>query len=362
MPLAIALALGLLVAVAEVLHARKVARIARLAFGPTGTPAAWATLAPIVRSVGVASATWGAVVLSQWDPVEAETTPNPRASRQLLIVLDVSPSMQIKDAGPDAEKITRAQWAGKVTQGILDRLDMKDTRITLVAFYTKALPVLQDSTDKNVVANLLDGLPMHVAFEPGTTDLSAGLNEAFRLAKPWARRSATLLIITDGDLESHPSPTAVPASIADTIVLGVGDPAKATLMNGHSSRQDVWTLKQLAARLNASYHEGNRLHLPSSVLDRLTMMSPRVANLLSLREAGLLALAVGASLVGLVGPALLLFGIPRDFARARRELDRRTQDRTLASNVTALKPATRTPWARDPDARAAPTHTPLASR
>jgi hypothetical protein len=51
--------------------------------------------------------------------------------------------MQIKDAGPDAEKVSRARWAGKLTQAILDRLDMKDTRITLVGFYTKALPILR---------------------------------------------------------------------------------------------------------------------------------------------------------------------------------------------------------------------------
>lgn len=339
LPLAIALCAGILAAAAEVVHARRVRRVARLAFGPTGKPATWALASPVLRCVGVALAAWGSVVLAQWDPVEAETTPNPRAARQLLIVLDVSPSMQIKDAGPDVEKITRAQWAGKVTQGILDRLDMKDTRITLVAFYTKALPVLQDSTDKNVVANLLDGLPMYVAFESGSTDLGAGLNEAFRLAKPWARKSTTLVIITDGDLEKQPLPSSVPASIADTIVLGVGDPNKATLMNGHSSRQDVWPLKQLAARLNGYYHEGNRLHLPSAILDRLTMMTPRVARLLSLREAGLVAMGLGGALVGLLAPALLLFGLRRDVARARREVDRRT----LANRSSTLPAATLAP-------------------
>jgi hypothetical protein len=61
---------------------------------------------------------------------------------------------------------------------------MKDTRITLVGFYTKALPILQDTTDKHVVSNILDGLPMAVAFEGGSTDLMAGIDLSLKLARP----------------------------------------------------------------------------------------------------------------------------------------------------------------------------------
>ena len=111
--------------------------------------------------------------------------------------------MQVKDAGPEVEKISRARWAGKLLQAILDRLDMKETRITVVAFYTKAIPVLQDTTDKNVVSNMMDGLPMHVAFDAGATDVNAGVELALKLAKPWARRSATLVVITDRNESWH---------------------------------------------------------------------------------------------------------------------------------------------------------------
>jgi Ca-activated chloride channel family protein len=124
MNMVIAVLVGGVAALAEWFHARRVERVAKLAFGPEGKPAAWTVAAPVVRCVGIALAAWGALVLAGLDPVEVETTPNPRASRQLLICLDVSPSMQIKDAGPDAEKISRARWAGKLTQAILDRLDM----------------------------------------------------------------------------------------------------------------------------------------------------------------------------------------------------------------------------------------------
>jgi Ca-activated chloride channel family protein len=314
----IAVLVGGVAAVGEYLHARRIRRITKLAFGPEGKPAVWAAAAPVMRCVGIAAATWGALVLAGLDPVEVETVPSPRASRQLLICLDVSPSMQIKDAGPDAEKVSRAIWAGKLTQAILDRLDMKDTRITLVGFYSKALPILQDTTDKHVVANILDGLPMSIAFEPGSTDLMAGIELSLKIARPWARKSATLVVISDGDASGPPTPIAVPASIANTIVIGVGDPNKASLISGHSSRQDTWSLKQVAARLGGLYHEGNRLHLPTSVLDSLAMVTPRVSDVIGLRDAGLIAIGVGGGLTGLIGPALMFAGLRRTQRRLLR--------------------------------------------
>jgi Ca-activated chloride channel family protein len=322
-PLAIAILAGCaalaIAAVAERLHARRVARVARLAFGPGGRPAAWARLAPAMRIAGLALATFGATVLFQYDPVETEVEPDPRASRQLLVVLDVSPSMNLSDAGPGNEKVMRGVWGGKVLQGILDRLDMKDTRVSMVAFYTKAIPMLQDSTDKNVLANLMDGLPLYTAFKAGETDLQAGLEAAFEMAKGWARRSTTLVVITDGDLSKPVQPPARPASIADAIVIGVGDPNRATMLAGHASRQDAWTLKSLAGKLDGVYHDGNTRHLPREMLDRLTMIAPRVGDAIGLREAALVALGTGCALLGLVGPLLLLFGAPRSYLRAVTE-------------------------------------------
>ncbi len=325
MVIALAIACGCLAVamVGERLHARRVASVARLAFGPTGRPAPWTMLAPAARCLGVFLLAWGSVTLARHDPIDAEAVPDAKASRQLLVCLDVSPSMQVADAGPDAEKVTRAAWAGKVFQGILDRIDMKTTRITLVVFYSKALVVLEQTTDKNVIANMLDGLPMHVGFDPGPTDMAAGLRECVRLAKPWDRKTATLVVIGDGDVESGAASLgslSLPASIADTIVIGVGDPARASLVSGHSSRQDAWTLKQVAAKFGGIYHDGNRMHLPSSVLDALTMLSPRDGMDLGLREVALIATALGATLVAGIGPLLAAFGMQREFREQRRRV------------------------------------------
>ena len=114
--------------------------------------------------------------------------------------------------------------------------------------------------------------------------------------------------------------SSLPASIADTIVIGVGDPARASLVSGHSSRQDAWTLKQVAAKFGGIYHDGNRMHLPSSVLDALTMLSPRDGMDLGLREVALIATALGATLVAGIGPLLAAFGMQREFREQRRRV------------------------------------------
>lgn len=312
-----------LTALAEFLHARRIRRVARLAFGPGGRPAAWVSAVPVLRCLAVAAAAWGATVLLLHDPIEVDVEPSAKASMQLVVCLDVSPSMQIKDAGSEAatvggEKVSRAAWAGTIVQGILDRLDMKSTRISVIAFYTKALPVIQQTFDKNVIANVLDGLPMYVAFEPGSTDINLGVNAALEMARPWARRSATLLVVSDGDVDHAPAPAARPDSIADVIVIGVGDPNRGSLVGGHNSRQDAAGLRQLAARLGGIYHDGNQRHLPSEVVERLTMISPRVSDAIGLREAGLVALGFGCSACALLTPALMLAGRRRAFGTAPR--------------------------------------------
>ncbi len=317
-PWLIAIVVAAVAGLGEWLHARRIARVARLAFGDSGKPAAWTRSAPALRVLGLAAAAWGASVLITYDPVGGDQTPAPRASKQLLIALDVSPSMLIKDAGPEAEKLTRSQWAGKVVQGVLDRLDMKETRISLVAFYTKSMTVLQDTTDKNVIANMFDGLQLHVAFDPGQTDLASGVNAALQIARPWARRSTTLIIVSDGDARSELGQVTLPPAIADTIVIGVGDPNKATIVSGHSSKQESLSLKTLAARLGGTYHEGNRLHLPSEVLARLAMISPNAGGDLGARDIALIALGAGSAITALIGPTLMLVGLKRSHARERR--------------------------------------------
>lgn len=315
--LVIALVVAMLVAIAEAMHARRIRRVAYLAFGPGARPAFWTTIAAPLRIAGAGCATWGLLMLAGLDPQVRSSEPTREASKHLLIALDVSPSMQLVDAGPGAGKVSRANWAGELVQGVLDRLDSATTRVSLVAFYTEALPVLTETFDKEVVSNVLDGLPMYAAFRPGATKLVEGVTAALEVAKPWMPASATLLVVSDGDALGGASKHRLPASIADTIVLGIGDPYRTMEVGGHASRQDTASLKQLALRLGGTYHQGNEKHIPSAMLDELTMIEPRIGDETGLRELAIILSAVGASALTLIGPALSLAGRPRSWARAR---------------------------------------------
>ena len=102
-------ALGVLVivvvaaAAAEALHARRVRRVARLAFGPAGRPGIAGRSAPALRVAASGALAWGLITLLLLDPKShrnADEIPE-NEKRHLILVLDVSPSMRLVDAGPD---------------------------------------------------------------------------------------------------------------------------------------------------------------------------------------------------------------------------------------------------------------------
>ncbi len=333
------IAVVLVVLGAEWLHARRIRRVAHLAFGGAGRPAAWVRAVPLLRAVSLGAIAFGAMTLLRFDPTAADRTRSPRASKRVLICLDVSPSMYVEDAGPQGQKTTRARWAGQIMQELLDRVGASDSRITLVAFYTKAIPVLTDTNDMNLVLRVLSGMPYYRGFEPGETDIASGINAALKHARPWGRRSATLVVISDGDAESSMTVGPLPASIADVLVVGVGDTRGTSLLGSRASRQDATSLKLLAARLGGQYFDGNRGFLPTRVIHSLAMTAPQPRTPWDDRERGLAALAGGALLFAAIGPALALFGISRLSRREERSLKR---DATrVTRTVSASAPATR---------------------
>jgi hypothetical protein len=265
---------------------------------------------PALRTLAVGAICFGALTLFRYDPIGPTPPRSPRVSKQLIICLDVSPSMQIIDAGPQHQRTSRAQWAGRAAQAFLEGVDINDTRISLIGFYSSATPILIDTYDKEVVAHALNGLPFYTAFEPGPTDLAAGIHAALEMARPWARDSTALLVVSDGDAEHSTASFVRPPSIADAWVLGVGDVARASSISSHASRQDAASLKLAAARLGGTYYDANRAMLPRAALQSLRMTAPRAVASRGDREIGLIALTTGASLLAALGPALMRFGAP----------------------------------------------------
>jgi Ca-activated chloride channel family protein len=302
----------LLVALAEWLHARRVRRLAHLAFGPRGRPAAWARAAPVLRALAFGALAWGLATLLLIPP-KRYTTEDSGGRREkdpqhVLMVLDVSPSMRLVDAGPKRDQ-SRMQRVREVMGSFFDRVPLESYRVSVVAVYNGAKPVVVDTQDFEVVNNILGDLPLHFAFQSGKTKLFDGLEEAVKLAQPWNPGSTTLILVSDGDTVPAKGMPQMPASIKSVIVVGIGDPRTGKFIDGRQSRQDVATLKQIAARLSGSYHDGNAGHISSGLIaDAFGREDESVFKKLTMREYALIAAACGGLMLALLPLCLHLFG------------------------------------------------------
>jgi Ca-activated chloride channel family protein len=164
------------------------------------------------------------------------------------------------------------------------------------------------TTDPEVVRNILNDLPMEYAFKAGPTDLFSGLEEAARIAHPWRPKATTLVVVSDGDTIAPTGMPKMPASIEHVVIVGVGDPTTGRFIDGHLSRQDVSSLRQLAVRLKGAYHNGNEKHLPTDLLRQISLSAGESkTERLTLREYALLACVAGAAVLALL-PLLLHLG------------------------------------------------------
>src|SRR4029077_13123276 len=167
--------------------------------------------------------------------------------RHVLIVLDVSPSLRLKDAGPNAQE-SRMKRASVVMDSFLQRVPVELYLLSVLACYNGAKPVVVDTKDLEVVRNIFGDLPMHHAFAAGKTDLFSGLSEAAKVAHPWQPRSTLLLMISDGDEVPSSGVPKMPASVGDVLIGGGGAPRQGSFIDGRMSRQDTSTLRQIAVR------------------------------------------------------------------------------------------------------------------
>lgn len=304
-----AAAVAILAAIAEILHARRTRRLAPLAFGPNRRPSPWARLAPMLRVAAIAALCWGLVTLLELPPKVhvAQVIPD-NERRHVLIVLDVSPSMRLKDAGPNADQ-SRMKRASAVMESFLERVPVELYLLSVVACYNGSKPVVVDTKDIEVVRNIFNDLPMHYAFTAGKTDLFSGLAEAAKIAHPWQPRSTLLLMLSDGDTVPATGMPKLPASIGDVLIVGVGDPRQGSFIDGRMSRQDSSTLRQIAARLGGVYHDGNTKHLSSGLLASLTIIPRQSAfDRLTRREYALIACGLGATVLAMLPVLLHAFG------------------------------------------------------
>ncbi len=302
-------AVVVLAVAAEHLHARRCRRVAALAFGPGRKPALWARFAPALRVSALGALSWGLVTLLLLQPKIHKANVIPEGEyRHLVLVLDVSPSMRLQDAGPTGKQ-SRAQRAADLLKSFFERTPIERYRTTVIATYTAAKPVVINTTDLEIIRNILYDLPMYYAFKAGPTDLFSGLEEAAKIARPWRPQSTTLVVLSDGDTVPATGMPKMPPSVAHVVVAGLGDPHAGKFIDGHHSRQDTSTLRQIAVRLGGTYHNGNEKHLPTDLLKQITaVVGESALEKLTRREYAMIACGAGAFVLAFLPLALHCFG------------------------------------------------------
>ena len=115
--------------------------------------------------------------------------------------------------------------------------------------------------------------------------------------------------MSDGDTIPDSGIPELPRSIQRTLVVGVGDARSGRFIDGHQSRQDFSTLRQLAGRLRGDYFDANEKHLPSALLTALSKSLPlRDTHERGRRELALTAVGLGGFILAGLPLALALWG------------------------------------------------------
>lgn len=303
--------IALITGVAETIHLKRVERVGRLAFGPTGIPGSAGRILPWLKPIFAGLLAWGLITLITTKPkIYQQATVIEEEIRHVVLVLDVSPSMQLEDAGLE-KSTSRRRRAGEIMHSFFRRVVMERVRLSVVAVYTGAKPVVVDTSDVEVVRNILNELPMSQAFEPGKTQLFSGLEEAAKISKSWRKNSTTIIVLSDGDTVPATGMPQMPSSVSDVLVVGVGDPRSGSFINGYQSKQESSTLRQLATRLKGVYHDGNTRHISSEVLERMTdATSADPFRQLTRREYALIASGVGSFGLAFIPFVLAFAGTP----------------------------------------------------
>ena len=303
-----ALAAGVFAAFGEWLHHRRTQKLGRLAFGPEARPRAWTAAAPVLRAVALAGVVWSLVVLLGFDGSSRMRERNAATTRHLMVLLDVSPSMDLQDAG-EGGKQTRRDRAAALLKSVMERASSDEIKITMACFYSDAMLLVKECADREVIWNFADNLPLHIAYRPGKTSLLKSLNTAAGYAKDLPRKSVTLLVLTDGDAVPDTGLQPMPSAVSDVLFVGVGNVARGTFLDGHLSRQDSASLSQVARRLGGHYHDGNLKNVPGEMLRHLTASDQRTDHFqVSLRTAAIITLALCAGLICLLPVLLESFG------------------------------------------------------
>lgn len=309
---------AIVVSVTDALHIQRAQWVLPLLFANSRRGVLAVRTAAAARILATGLIAWGLSNLFLWSQATnfrgAEA-----AERRLLVLLDVSPSMDLDDAG-DGKNQARGVRASHAVHEVL-RQCRSLPMTSVIAFSNEAKPILIDAKDPRIVYNIFppgDRAPLRIAsaFEEANaeTNLFAGLTVAMQTAGRWSEGCATLLIVSDGESVAPTGMPECPPAIDEVAVLGIGS-AEGRLMGEAISRQDFHSLSGITARLGGGYIDANEAASVAQLrklLPRLTGTTggPSSGVTFVTRERAVLALMVGGTLLAAI-PMVLFQMEPR---------------------------------------------------
>jgi hypothetical protein len=298
----------LILIAAEAFHIRACVRQRDLLFHGCEIPWFWIGLLSAMRILGFILLLVGTSQLwrESMHPAKANTLPTIDENDRLLILLDASLSMDLRDAGPEGD-ISRGERAAEIIQELVLGGGRGAPRTTLVVFAETALPLAVDTNDWNVIRHSLNNRNLsEFLFKGRKTTIGAVVSQTLKeFAGKWPPRSTVLVLITDGDSDDPVRGVPLPRSIRRTLVIGVGSEEGRPIGN-FQSRHDERVLREMARELGGTYYNGTRELVPAAALERPPLTAGELARQWSLQPRqiaprsnwALALLGTGISLLG----------------------------------------------------------------
>lgn len=253
--------------VAEYLHILKCKKVEKLSHGKHNKARTWTLIIPWVRCIAVYLIAWGLITLFKIDPSVHQKSPSDdKELRRIIIIYDISPSMQVPDAGTSKQTTRRTRAANQCVK-ILNSLSPAEFMVSIIAVHSDAKAVVINGKDLNVVHVILKDLPIEYAFKKGQTDLISGLKKASEMCKMWPKDSTALMVFSDGDTVDKENLPKLPNAIDKVFVFGLGHPFKSSRVGSAYSKQEKSALVKIARRYRGEYLNINKDNIPEQMVE-----------------------------------------------------------------------------------------------